>query len=377
MAILKRRQSQDAEGLKRQPHAVASELENIQSSPPVDHSNTTATAVQGATKAAQPVFGLDDLASSKLSSPAAFTHILDVAQPVEPSLRGEDLTVASSTSAPTLSSSSSQFRTSRPPGKMTSRPPEQDFGNVRALSRFLRATGPLDLDEAHLGHAFSSQSFSAQPLAHDRPFLSMSLNSVPPTSSVSRAPVSSSDYFKALDARLDQYDQDINVDAEDSPPPPPPRPAKSIRKSRSIGESFAIKARARSHSSATRLESAGTMSPPILPPSPALPHALAVPSYNLAPTSPSPLPLSTSSGNAQPSNTGNKLKAFGGLATILRRKKSGSATATGTSRKGNGHNRRAGIGSDDFFVPPSELGLLPSSDLSVAGSKASPFRFVL
>jgi hypothetical protein len=370
MAILKRRPSQDAEGLKRQPHAVASELENIQSSPPVDHSNTTATAVQSPTKA-QPVFGLDDLVSSKLSSPAAFTHILDVAQPVEPSLRGEDPAVASSSSAPTLSSSSSQFRTSRPPGKMTSRSPEQDFGNVRALSRFLRATGPLDLDEAHLGHAVSSQSFSAQSPAHDRPFLSMSLNSVPPTSSISRAPVSSSDYFKALDARLDQYDQDINVDAEDSPPP---LPAKSIRKSRSIGESFAIKARARSHSSGMRLESAGTVSPPILPPSPALPHALAVPSPNPAPPSASPLPLSTSSGNPQPSNTGNKLKGFGGLATILRRKKSSSATATGTSRKGNGHNRRAGIGSDDFFVPSSELGLLPSSD---AGSKASPFRFVL
>ena len=374
MAILKRRASQDSEGLKRQslaPHGVA-ELENIQSSTPTDISTSPSSRL---TKA-QSVFGLDDFGISKLSPPSAFTHILDLAPPLDPSLRLREEDLVSTpvpasapasvpVSVPNISPVESQFRTSRPAGKMTSRPPEQEFGNIRALSRFLRATGPLDLDDPRPS---TSRSSSHQRTLQNRPVLARSLNSAPLMSSNSRLPVSSSDYFKALDARLDQYDQDINDREEDTPPP---LPAKSIRKSRSIGEPLSIKARVRSHSTATGTEPVRST----LLPSPSLAHASPVSSYNSGPTSLSPVP--TGVGNIPTPSTGNRLRGFSGLATILRRKKSGSAATT--TRKGNGHNRHAGIGSDDFFAPPSELGQLPpgSGDFGAPGSKASPFRFVL
>ncbi|KAF8323999.1 hypothetical protein DL93DRAFT_73522 [Clavulina sp. PMI_390] len=121
--------------------------------------------------------------------------------------------------------------------RMTSRGAEAEYGSVRALSRFLRATGP---DPLHDANELDTPSGSGI------------------TSSASHAPVASSDYFRSLDAQVEadgEHPRDAGGSRKFS--------LKSVRKSRSIGESINQRgSRARSNSTTSPARAGAAAAPP-------------------------------------------------------------------------------------------------------------------
>lgn len=353
-----------------------------------------------------------DSASPPLASPTltTFTSTSSSSTPRPSQAQSRSPSVTPTATSFPLSPTSSEHPSNSPRTKMLSRNPEPEYTSTRALSRFLRVTGPdNDEDPNDFGLVSPNAPYASSTTTGFGPgrprqgsfTLSNSLTlgrssatlqrpSTQPATTHSHnhnQPVSSTEYFKALDARLDMFDDDtgLGLGGSSSRPSTP----KSIRKTKSIGESLSLRNRPRSHSTNTRVnlnnESLGTsLGVGMLPPPPATPPSTSASSQTFpisasstpmtAPTRSNPLssssPISSSSNsNSNPilasstssSRTLNNMKntAEGIVASILKRKKSSSAASAKKSgalglledgkRKGKSRHR-AGIGSDDYFV---------------------------
>lgn len=336
-------------------------------------------------------------------------------------------------------------RSGRSHARMISRGAEVDYQSTRALSRFLRSTGPAFDDDDDLE---SEQSKPSAPLNNESslnpsvPITSTAMersasNSTMATLGRYRPPVSSSEYFRAIEAQLDavsnrdqSMDQSMAHEELGIPFPLPPNPglarsqtstpspvASVIRKSRSIGESLKavgigagsppsdspVRGRTRSSSVARPKEfssssnlpptSVPSISSPLnvtltasLPPTPEV--AIARPSsskrtltLSMVGTNSSPAPPQETT-TTSPSSSGPKGLRGINFSSILGRKKSSAGLLSGESSSPPGDSKSSGKTSRKskkvgISSPVLSASPVDGSNLSSVPSGLSPLAYVL